>query len=210
MIQFDVSGILHPAVFVTRFPTDLGSFGEDRPWGDLERACAAAPVERSEELRGAVRALLRAGGHKPSGRGKPSSEYLVRAVEKGGLPVINLAVDACNLVSFQSGLPMSVVDLDKAEAPFTVCLGEPDTSYVFNLSDQTIRLDGLLCLLDAQGPCANAVKDSQRTKTSEATLATCSILWGPASHAEHVESTVAWYRELLESAGATTERLQPQ
>lgn len=210
MIRFDVSDILHPAAFLTRFPQSLGAFGEQRPWGDLERACESAPVERSEGLRGAVRALLRAGGHKPSGRGKPSSEYLVRTVEKGALPLINLAVDACNLVSFQSGLPMSVVDLDKAASPFAVRLGEASSSYVFNASDQEIRLDGLLCLWDAAGPCANAVKDSQRTKTSDATRATCSIIWGPASHAEHVERSLAWYRELLESAGATTERLEPE
>lgn len=96
-------------------------------------------------------------------------EYLVRAVEKGGLPPINLAVDACKLVSFESGLPMSVVGLDKAASPFVVRLGEASSSYVLNVSEQEIRLDGLLCLWDAEGPCANAVKDSRRTKTSAAT-----------------------------------------
>ena len=35
-------------------------------------------------------------------------------------------------------------------------------SYVFNASGQAIDLGGLLCLFDADGPCANAVKDAQR------------------------------------------------
>ena len=41
---------------------------------------------------------------------------------------------------------------------------------------QEIRIDGLVCLFDAEGPCANAVKDSQRTKTSDATTRTLSAV----------------------------------
>ncbi len=40
---------------------------------------ADAPLAREEETRRAVRDLLRHGGYKPTGRGKPASEYLVRA-----------------------------------------------------------------------------------------------------------------------------------
>jgi len=171
---------------------------------DLE---AEAPVARSEELRAAVRDLLRHGGHKPTGRGKPSCEYLVRAVGEGALPSVNLAVDVCNAVSLHSGLPISVVDLDRARAPFRIGIGGPEESYVFNAAGQEIGLKGLLCLYDADGPCANAVKDAQRTKTGAATLRTLSVVWGSNAHPEQLERASAWYRELLEAAGATTEGL---
>ena len=42
-------------------------------------------------------------------------------------------------------------------------------SYIFNASGQSMDLSGLLCLFDADGPCANPVKDAQRTKTGPET-----------------------------------------
>ena len=77
------------------------------------RSDAAAPLERNEETRAAVRDMLRHGGYKPTGRGKPASEYLVRAASEGALGSINAAVDVCNGVSLHSGFPISVVDLDR-------------------------------------------------------------------------------------------------
>ena len=81
---------------------------------------AKAPLSRDEDVRKRVRDLLRHGGYKPTGRGKPSPEYLVRAVGDGALSPINAAVDACNAVSLASGLPVSVVDLDLAAPPFRI------------------------------------------------------------------------------------------
>ena len=126
------------------------------------------------------------------------------AAGEGTLGSINLAVDACNAVSLHSGLPISVVDLDAAVAPLRVGLAPPGSTYVFNASDQEIRVDGLLCLHDAEGPCANAVKDAQRTKTSAGTTRTLNLVWGTTAEPGRTERTVAWYRELLERAGATT------
>src|SRR5688572_10980255 len=103
---------------------------------DLLRNDAPAPVQRSEELRAAVRDMLRHGGYRPTGRGKPASEYLVRAAEEGGIRSINAAVDACNVVSLFSGLPISVVDLDLAVPPFRIATAPAGTSYVFNPAGQ--------------------------------------------------------------------------
>src|SRR6185503_4009822 len=125
-----------------------------------------------------VRDLLRQHGYKPTGRGKPASEFLVGAASDAPLARINLAVDACNGVSLHSGLPISVVDLDRAREPLSIRVAEAGASYVFNASGQTIDLEGLLCLFDAEGPCANAVKDAQRTKTHGGTRRTLSIVWG--------------------------------
>jgi hypothetical protein len=123
------------------------------------------------------------------------------------LGAINAAVDACNAVSLHSGLPISVVDLGRARAPFGIAVAPDGASYVFNASGQEIDLAGLLCLFDAEGPCANAVRDAQRTKTRGETRETLSVLWGFAGGEERLEAAERWYRELLGGLGATTERV---
>ena len=168
---------------------------------DLE---AEAPMERSEEVRMATRDLLRHGGYKPTGRGKPASEYLVRAVGEGKLGSINLVVDACNVASLHSGVPISIVDLDLAALPLRIGIASEGTRYVFNASGQEIDASGLLCLCDTEGPCANAVKDAQRTKTHDGTMSALVVVWGSTAHAGRAAETAAWYRELLERAGAGT------
>jgi hypothetical protein len=85
-----------------------------------------------------------------------------------------------------------------------VRLGAAGESYVFNTSGQEIDVSGLLCLCDADGPCANAVKDSQRTKTDGDTRTTLSVVWGSRGFEERLDQAVAWYRELLARAGAST------
>ena len=206
MLTFDEHPLLHPVAFTTDFRDALGKLGVPDWLEALLDLEADVPLQRSEELRGAARDLLRNGGYKPTGRGKPASEYLVRAADEGALSSINAAVDACNAVSLASGVPISVVDVDRASLPFRVRIVKA-ASYVFNAAGQEIRLDGLLCLHDAKGPCANAVKDCQRTKTNSETTRTLSVLWGPRSHAAEVESALAWYRELLARLGAVTDRL---
>ena len=204
-LEVEEHPLLALAGFVTRFPTPLSELRTPEEILSLFQPDAAAPLSRDETIRAAVRDLLRWGGYKPTGRGKPASEYLVRAVEENALGSINLAVDACNAVSLHSGLPISVVDLELARPPFRVAIAPEGASYVFNPTGQEIDLGGLLCLFDAEGPCANAVRDSQRTKTRAATSSTLSIVWGRADHAERLRASEAWYRSLLESAGAETE-----
>ena len=193
------------AAFVSRFDTPLRRLPSPDwlcSFLDIE---SEAPVGRSEDCRLAVRAMLRVGGYKPAGRGKPASEYLVRAAENGYLSPINLVVDVCNAVSLHSGLPISVVDLAKAHPPFEVRYGEAEEDYIFNASGQVIRISGLLCLSDVEGACANAVKDAQRTKTDEHTQATLSLIWGVRTHPDFTRDSVTWYRSLIERAGGMTE-----
>jgi DNA/RNA-binding domain of Phe-tRNA-synthetase-like protein len=196
--------LLAAGAFVTELPRPLGEIETPSWLADWLALDASAPVSRSEELRAAIRDLLRKGGYKPTGRGKPSSEYLLREAGEGALPRINLVVDACNVASVASGFPISVVDLDLARAPFRIDVAAEGASYVFNASGQTIDLGGLLCLFDAEGPCANAVKDAQRTKTSASTRRTLSVVWGARGFESPLARAVAWYRELLDRAGATT------
>lgn len=200
---------LRLAAFTTAFPASLGEL--PTPPGLLAMLAidAPAPLRRDEGVRTAIRDMLRHGGYKPTGRGKPASEYLVRAASEGALGAINLAVDACNAVSLHSGFPISVVDLDRARAPFRIDVAPAGTSYVFNASGQEIDLAGLLCLFDADGPCANAVRDAQRTKTGAGTRRTLSVIWGCAGYEERLAGTQRWYRAALDQAGASTEDVKP-
>src|SRR5688572_16451880 len=170
------------------------------------RSSDVVPVPQTDDVtRAAVRDVLRHGGFKPTGRSKPSSEYLLRAEIDGTLRMenpVNVAVGIGNGVSLHTGLPISVVDVAKTRPPLAVRIAGAGASYVFNPSGQTIDLEGLVCLFDADGPCANAVKDAQRTKTTGATTRTLFVVWGAKSLGDRTERTIAWLRELAERAGA--------
>ncbi len=192
------------AAFTTAFPAPLAALATPAAELALLQADAPAPLARDEGVRAAVRDMLRHGGYKPTGRGKPASEYLVRAAAEGGLAAINAAVDVCNAVSLHSGFPISVVDLARAAGPFRVGVAPAGAAYVFNASGQTIDLAGLVCLFDAEGPCANAVRDAQRTKTRAETAETLSVVWGCAGFEGRLGEALAWYRALLHALGAAT------
>ena len=206
MLTVDPHPLLDLVAFTSSFPGPLGDMPAPEWLQALLKPGAVAPLQSDDAVRGAVRDLLRHGGYKPTGRGKPASEYLVRASGDGSLGTINAAVDACNVVSLHSGLPISVVDLDRAKAPFRVATAIQGDRYVFNASGQEIDLEGLLCLFDAEGPCANAVKDAQRTKTDTSTRRTLTLIWGTRELGDRSARAFAWYRELLERLGATVER----
>jgi DNA/RNA-binding domain of Phe-tRNA-synthetase-like protein len=203
MLTVEPHPLLDLHAFVTEFPRPLGETPSPAELLALLAADATAPLQSDDAVREAVRNLLRHGGFKPTGRSKPASEYLLRAVREGALTSINLAVDACNVVSLHSGLPISVVDLDRARLPLRVGIAPAGASYVFNSAGQSIDLGGLLCLFDADGPCANAVKDAQRTKTSAETRRTLSLIWGTQALSGRCARTETWYRSLLDPQGVT-------
>ena len=204
MLKVDDHPLLEARAFVATFPKPLGELDSPAWLTAFLRDESGAPFEREEEIRTATRKLLRQAGYRPTGRGKPASEYLVRAAGEGVLSSINAAVDACNAVSLASGIPISVVDLDRTREPLRIGIAEPGASYVFNASGQTMDLSGLLCLFDAEGPCANAVKDCQRTKTSAQTTRTLSVLWGSQATEARTEAALRWYLELLARLGGAT------
>ncbi|MGE0871811.1 MAG: phenylalanine--tRNA ligase beta subunit-related protein, partial [Kofleriaceae bacterium] len=144
-----------------------------------------------------MRDLLRHGGFKPAGRSKPASEYLSSAIAEGRFPQINAVVDACNVVSLHSGLPISLVDVAKLRGPLVVRVAPSATSYVFNPSGQVIDASGLVCLCDGEGPSGTPVKDAQRTKTDGDTRVVLSVVWGTNALPGRTRETVAWYRELV-------------
>lgn len=200
----------HPLLELQAFTCELPAALADLPTPPALLAAldaaAPAPLASSDEVRQKIRALLKAGGFKPTGRSKPASEYLLAAAP---LRSINLAVDAGNAVSLHSGLPISVVDLDRVRPPLRVGLALAGATYVFNPSGQEIDVGKLICLIDADGPCANAVKDAQRSKTDGATRRTLSLLWSSRELPGRGEAACRWYRDLLAAAGATTAAVLP-
>ena len=209
MLTVEPHPLLQLRAFITVFPRPLGEMPSPEALRALLRLDAPAPMRSDDAVRAAVRDLLRHGGFKPTGRSKPASEYLIRAASEGQLGSINLAVDACNAASLHSGLPISVVDLDLARPPLRVATAAEGQRYVFNASGQEIDVGGLLCLFDADGPCGNAVKDAQRTKTGPDTRRTLSLVWGTVALPGRAARAEAWYRALLEDQGATTEAVGP-
>jgi len=201
--------LLDLGAFVTRFSAPLAALPTPSAITALAAAGAPAPLAASDLIRTAVRDLLRAGGFKPAGRSKPASEYLVAAVAEGRFPSINAGVDACNVVSLHSGLPISLVDVDLLDGPLEIRIASPGTSYAFNPSGQVIDVSGLVCLHDAQGPTGTPVKDAQRTKTHDGTRAALSIVWGTSALPGRTAATTRWYRELMQTiAGATVEDVE--
>lgn len=189
--------VLEVGVFVTRFSRPLGELAAPASITALIEPSPAAPMVSSDTVRAEVRALLRHGGFRPSGRSKPASEYLHAAHAEQRFPRINAAVDACNVVSLWSGLPISLVDVDRLSGPLSIGVLPHGTTYAFNPSGQVIDAGGLLGLTDAAGPSATPVKDAQRTKTSDATRTTLSIVWGTRALPGRTEQATAWYRDLV-------------
>lgn len=201
--------LLDAGAFVTRFPRPLAELAAPPAIAALASSGAAAPVAVTDAVKTQVRDLLRHGGFKPSGRSKPASEYLVTAAAEGRFPTINAAVDACNVVSLHSGLPISLVDLDRVDGELSIRIAPAGTSYVFNPSGQVIDTSGLVCLYDAQGPTGTPVKDAQRTKTHDGTRVALSIVWGTTASPGRTREATRWYRELLASIeGVTTEDVE--
>ena len=161
-------------------------------WEPSQRVAPADPPSRpniASEVKKAVRELLRHGGHKPSGRGRPASESLLKALEDGRFPVIHPVVDYFNRISLESGLPISILDADKLRGKLSYRIGGDEESYVFNPSGQEVRLKGLLVLCDEAGPTGSPVKDAQRTKVDEDTRRFYVVVWGTSELGERLRAT---------------------
>jgi DNA/RNA-binding domain of Phe-tRNA-synthetase-like protein len=194
--------LLDLGAFVTKFAHPLGELA-------IFDTGVTAPFSATDDVRAEIRALLRHGGFKPSGRSKPASEYLVAAHAEARFPSINPAVDACNVASLWSGLPISLVDLDRVVGDLAISICPAGTTYVFNASGQVIDTSGLVALFDADGPTGTPVKDAQRTKTQDGTRTTLSIVWGSNRLPGRTAHATAWYRELVSRIpGATIEDVE--
>jgi DNA/RNA-binding domain of Phe-tRNA-synthetase-like protein len=167
------------------------------------------------QLKDAVRDMLRRVGFKPSGRNKPASEYLAQAAREGRFPRINNLVDINNLLSMESGLPISLLDREAVGERAEIRHGREGESYVFNSAGQAIDLKGLVCICRIEGtqstPVGNPIKDSMLGKLKDQTRGVVGVIYasGKAIDAAKLRALVDQFADLLQTYGGaeSTERL---
>jgi len=168
---------------------------------------AAADEHPAAPRKKAVRDVLRTRGYKPAGRGKPASEYLAAMARKGDFPVIDVLVEINNLVSLESGLPISVIDVGKFEHGAMLRFGEQGERFVFNPAGQEIDLKGLLVVCDGAVPRGTPIKDSMATKVGPDTDAVLAVIYGSRAtvDAAEMERHGRRFAELLVTHAAADE-----
>lgn len=162
----------------------------------------------------AVRSMLRHGKYRPSGRSKPSSEYLLASALEGdgplgGFPLVNGPVDANNAVSLEWGYPASIFDIASTGRDLLIRRGLPGESYVFNPSGQVIELEDLIVVCrrtagDSWEPCGNPVKDAMATKVFAGCRDVAAIVYAPAVEApDLLKACAERFTGLLMECGAS-------
>lgn len=131
-----------------------------------------------EHVRAQMRDVLRVGGYKPTGRGKPASELLLAMAQKEGLPRISNLVEINNLTSLESAFPISIFDADLLGDKPRVRFGREGESYVFNQAGHAMDLAGLAVVCRDDEPVGNAVRDSMTCKVRASTTRVLAVLWG--------------------------------
>jgi DNA/RNA-binding domain of Phe-tRNA-synthetase-like protein len=153
-----------------------------------ERRGEHPPGIDTDARRTASRDMLRNGRYKPTGRGKPASEYLVRAAAEG-FPAINSLVDVNNLISLQERLPITMWDVNRVGSYEMVFrLGRDGETYVFNRSGQVLDVRDLVvgCRITpesgAEGePVVSPIKDSELAKTGDDTDDVVACVYAPVN-----------------------------
>jgi len=136
---------------------------------DLHTSMREAMALRIEELMGeaassdpviaAVRETFKKCGKDPS-RYRPSSEALTRRVIAGkGLESINNVVDAGNITSLMTGIPVGCYDMESLSGDITFRVGKKDDAYK-GIARGNISLEGLPILVDDNSPFGSPYSDS--------------------------------------------------
>ncbi len=171
----------------------------------LDRVKAGGEGFLQQGRKAAVRAMLRHGKYRPSGRSKPSSEYLLAAALEGSFPLVSCPVDTNNAVSLEWGLPASIFDLALCGHELLLRRGRPGETYVFNASGQSIDLEDLVCVCrradSGWEPCGNPVKDAMATKVSATTRDVAAVIYAPREgERAALEAAGAGFAALLRSS----------
>lgn len=160
-----------------------------------------------EERRLRSRDILRNGKYRPTGRGKPASEYLLRSAKTGEFPRINFAVDINNYISLKHMVAISLWDLDLSEtSTYIFRLGREDESYIFNTANQEIGLrDLIIGVAQKNGqeiPIINPIKDSMQTKTVDSSSNIALAVYFPlkAGGKKYLEDILSEIKELFKYA----------
>jgi DNA/RNA-binding domain of Phe-tRNA-synthetase-like protein len=117
----------------------------------------------------AIRDLFAAMGVDPW-RNVTAVENLGSLLLRGGLPSINSVVDACNLASLRTLLPIGVFDADQVIGDVVLDLSSEGEGYEPIGTEKEVLADGLLILRDDEGVISRPMhKDSKNTMITEGT-----------------------------------------
>jgi len=97
MITIAAHPLLEACAFVAHFSRPLGETALSEAVRTLLAHDAAAPFSTDDSVRKAVRDLLRHGGYKPTGRGKPASEKVIIAFTYAGFFAITGGIGWLNV-----------------------------------------------------------------------------------------------------------------
>src|SRR5229473_7475379 len=115
-----------------------------------------------------ARKAFKALGKDPA-RYRGSAEALLRRVVAGkGVPQVNAVVDAINLVSVESRLPVGLYDLGHVVGEIVFRTGVAGETYK-GIGKYDLNLEGLPLFADTAGPHGSATSDSERTMVTAAT-----------------------------------------
>src|SRR5260370_573615 len=144
----------------------------------------------------ATRKAYKALGKDPA-RYRGSAEALLRRVVAGkGLPQINAVVDAINLVSVDSRLPIGLYDLGHIVGEIVFRAGRAGETYK-GIGKYDLNLEGLPLFADTVGPHGSATSDSERTMVTEATKQVLAVMIsaGGASGTEEFRSAATYLQD---------------
>jgi DNA/RNA-binding domain of Phe-tRNA-synthetase-like protein len=123
----------------------------------------------------ATRKACKALGKDPA-RYRGSAEALLRRIVAGkGLPQVNSVVDAINLVSVESRLPIGLYDLGHVVGDIVFRAGRAGETYR-GIGKYDLNLEGLPVFADTVGPHGSATSDSERTMVTAATKQVLAII----------------------------------
>jgi DNA/RNA-binding domain of Phe-tRNA-synthetase-like protein len=123
----------------------------------------------------ATRSAYKALGKDPA-RYRGSAEALLRRIVAGsGLPQINAVVDAINLVSVESRLPVGLYDLAQVQGDIVFRRGRAGETYK-GIGKFDLNLDGLPVFCDSAGPHGSPTSDSERTMVTAETKRVLAII----------------------------------
>jgi DNA/RNA-binding domain of Phe-tRNA-synthetase-like protein len=122
-----------------------------------------------------ARKAFKALGKDPA-RYRGSAEALLRRVVAGkGVPQVNAVVDAINLVSVESRLPVGLYDLGHVVGEIVFRTGVAGETYK-GIGKYDLNLEGLPLFADTAGPHGSATSDSERTMVTAATKEVLAVI----------------------------------
>lgn len=161
-----------------------------------------AVVLTSRPIR-ATREAYKALGKDPA-RYRGSAEALLRRIIAGkGLPRIHAVVDAINLLSVESRLPVCLFDLAHVTGDIVFRAGRAGETYK-GIGKYELNLEGLPVFSNALGPFGSPTSDSERTMVTAETRRILLVVIS-FSGAEALAPWGARARELLERYAAGRE-----